>query len=145
MRGNAELKQSHRWTRIFNNIPGVMGHGRVENISDNFTPDYQYCIDGVNGWIEFKVYKLGARRRVGKIKWSEGQRDWMRERAGCPAVFLIVEIGDYDFVFDIESMFTFEGNSYEYLVRNHSLKIRHDQYPSKKDLEKLRNKLKGVR
>tara|TARA_R110002012_G_scaffold320022_2_gene542141 strand:+ start:565 stop:1002 length:438 start_codon:yes stop_codon:yes gene_type:complete len=145
MRNDAENKQSHRWTRIFNNILGVMGHGRVENIGGNFTPDYQYCIDGINGWIEFKVYKLGVRRRVGKIKWSQGQRDWMKERIGCPSVFLIVEIGDYDFIFDIDSMFTFEGNSYEYLVNNHDLKIRREVYPSKDELLKIGNKLKGVR
>jgi len=109
-----EAQQTKDWIKVFNLIPGVEGHERIENKIGNGTPDFAYCIEGVHGWIEFKVHPAPKRStgKIGKIQhWKGMQREWMQKRYTSPTVFLVLRIGDRDYILNTHVMFSFEEMS----------------------------------
>lgn len=143
-----EARLRRDWVKIFNMMPGMLAHERIENMADNGTPDYAYCVDGINGWVEFKVHKepKDHSKKVSKIRhWTSVQRAWMQKRYTSPTVLLILRMGDWDFILDTHNMFSFEERPYSYWMLNHSWKINNKggDVWNTMSLEGLRNKLKG--
>jgi len=136
------------WSKIFNLTPGMLAHERIENTAANGTPDYAYCIDGINGWIEFKVHAKprDIEKRIAKVKhWKGLQREWMRARYSCPTVFLFLRVRDIDYIFNTNTMFTFEKEQYTILMEDHPTKYDNTDLKGNVDLFTLRNILRGVK
>lgn len=126
---NPERDMVSAWAKIFNRIPAMQHHERIENAVSNGTPDYAYCVSGVNGWIEFKCMSA-PKKETTKLKvdhWKPLQRDWMKKHMYSPNVFLFLRVGDWDFVFDTHSMFTFEDLEYRELLFSHKCKFKVDE------------------
>lgn len=131
------------WINVFNCIPD-MQHERIENIARNGTPDYAYCLNGVNGWIEFKVHygKLPGRC----AHWTGPQRKWMRDRKESNTIFLLLRVQGYDVLLDTIYANMFEEFGVDYRgVFNYPVKYRSEDVKSLNiDLECLGKELQGV-
>jgi hypothetical protein len=105
-----EQKQYERWARLMHLLPGQVAYQRIENTVLSGTPDFAYTIDGVNGWIEFKVAHEPKKESTPvKLRhWSPVQRAWMTNRSESKTVFLVVRVGEYDFLLDYNEMILFE-------------------------------------
>lgn len=115
-----EAKQVQYWERVFNRIPGI-AHERIENKVKSGTPDYAYCINGVNGWIEFKVADGVPKRKETALKlghWSGLQRVWMQARHTCPTVFFFLRVGEYDYILNTHTMFEIEQRPYSQILED---------------------------
>tara|TARA_R100000656_G_scaffold37588_1_gene31713 strand:+ start:366 stop:803 length:438 start_codon:yes stop_codon:yes gene_type:complete len=116
------------WINVFNRIPN-MQHERVENIARNGTADYAYCLNGVNGWIEFKVHygKLPGRCS----HWTGPQRKWMRDRGESNTVFLMLRVQGYDVLLDTTCANIFEKYGIENQEdSNYPVKYRSEEVKS---------------
>lgn len=143
-----EDQQRLDWVKVFYRIPEMMFE-RVENKIGCGTPDMAYCINGINGWIEFKVQTKGPAsmhlKNITVEHWLGLQREWMRQRYLSPTIFLFLRIGDLDFIFDVHTMFRFEEKTLGYLIDNHKWIYRMEgQKWSPLMLEVLKQKLLGV-
>ena len=142
-----ETRQRMDWVPIFNLTPGMQAHERIENSVQNGTPDYTYTLDGINGWIEFKVHKplKDPLKKIGSLRhWSGLQREWMRARYLSPTVFLFLRVGAWDFILDTRNMFNVEEMRYQDMLDSSILKV---DMSRKEDLNllDLRRKLRGDR
>jgi hypothetical protein len=115
-----ENKLSKDWNLLLNRVPRIDGHESIENGVSNGTPDKMFTIAGVNGWAELKVAKEPKRGStcVKLPHWSRLQRQWMQARISCPNVFLVVRIGEWDYIFDTHTMFTIETTPYAQLKKH---------------------------
>lgn len=68
---------------------------RVENIAGTGTPDVNYCIDGVEGWIEMKSPKEPKRAKsklfADNHKFSQTQKNWfLKQRNAGGRAFILI-------------------------------------------------------
>ncbi len=100
--------------KLANTIPNMQYHERIENAVNTATPDWTYTCNGLNGWVEFKVAQAPALEKtcLTLTHWSKLQREWMQKRLTCPTVFLLLRVGEWDYLFDTHSMFTLESLAY---------------------------------
>ena len=136
-----------QWCNLMNLVRDVQGHERIENSMGVGTPDYCQTIGGIHSWVEFKVSKEPKRDST-KIKlphWTQSQRLWMKARVLCPTVFLLVRIGEWDYLFDSVNMFNIETIPYGELKKHRwRIKISDIGTWSASDIELLSSRLKGV-
>ena len=101
------------WIPVFNKVIGL-SHHRVENKIGSGTPDYAFTTEnGTNGWIEFKCTKapklMLLRSVLPSIKgWKGLQRNFMRDRAKSKSCFLLLRVGDTDYLMGTGDMFSIE-------------------------------------
>lgn len=145
-----EDKMVKKWSSILNQIPGQIAHGRIENPLMPGTPDYMYTLDGINGWIEFKICKTILKNNViSPIKhWNTHQRRWFLDRTMSPTCFLAVRFQDrknqyfkgMDCLFRVDTVFHFEGKTIDEIIELACFVYEHEEHI---DLDKLKEVLKG--
>lgn len=99
------------FAKRLNSVPGIQGYESIENTEATGTPDFAYTIRGEHGWIEFK-YIPEPKRETTLIRlphWTKVQRDWMRKREESPMIFLVLRVGEWDYIFDSDDMFKVES------------------------------------
>jgi hypothetical protein len=143
-----EKKLQKDLAKVLNRIPTVSGHEAIENGTACGTPDYAYTIGGINGWFELKVQDepKDITKKL-KIKhWTPNQRQWMKKRMLCPTVFLIVRIGEWDYIFDTKTMFFIENQCYAEIMEYHPWRVKFSdqKFWSFIELSKLSAKLFGI-
>lgn len=138
---------SKDWDRLMNRVPGMQGHESVENSRNNGTPDKSQTVLDVNSWAELKIAQEPKKDTtcVKLPHWSQLQRRWMQARMTCPTVFLVVRIGEWDYIFDTHSMFTIETTPYVQLKKHPwRVKIGVADFWGYRELQLLSDKLRGV-
>lgn len=78
----------------------IQGHDRIERIENIVgigTPDVNYCIDGVEGWIEMKSPKEPKREKSKLFKFknnhefTQGQKNWfLKQRNAGGRAFVLI-------------------------------------------------------
>lgn len=100
-----ENNLNDRLRDIFNLGGGEAHAQRIESrLTGSGIPDWNYCVKGVDGWIEAKYIAEWPKRKdttVRLTKYTAEQRLWLweRDRAGGRA-FLVVQVGNEYFIFD---------------------------------------------
>lgn len=78
------MDESAMWAALRPRLRLGGGHAvRVENGVEAGTPDVNYCIEGVEGWIELKYAKAWPVREKTPLRvrhYTEEQKDWARAR-----------------------------------------------------------------
>lgn len=89
------MSEKQEYQLLKKNMP--QGHDRldrIENLAGTGTPDLNYCIDGVEGWIEMKsaTERFKPNSKLLKHKLSQDQMNWFlkQRNAGGRAYILIV-------------------------------------------------------
>ena len=91
------------WRRVREGLKRRGHLVRVENAVEDGTPDVNYCIDGVEGWIELKHARVPARvsTNVRYQRYTREQADWgVTRRAVGGLAFVLVQVGREVFLFD---------------------------------------------
>lgn len=142
-----ESKLSRDWDLLMPRVPSMLGHESVENTRHAGTPDKSFTVCGINGWSELKVARE-PKRGTSCIKlrhWSKLQRDWMLKRAPCLNIFLVVRVGEWDYILNTHEMFNFE--SIPYVEMQHHfwpVKIGVASFWGESEMRQLQSKLMGV-
>lgn len=91
----SEANLSHKLMRALR----AVGHAeRMENMAANGTPDVNYCIQGVEGWVENKYLRFKPARADTPIvlpHYTKEQRNWHKDRRRAGGrVYVLLHIGD---------------------------------------------------
>lgn len=144
-----EARLSKDWDLLMCRVPDMDGHESVENSVHNGTPDKTQTVMGIHSWAELKVAREPKREStcIKMPHWSQLQRKWMQARVRCPTVFLVVRIGEWDYICDTDTMFTVETVSYRELKLIHPWRVKIGQvnFWTNTELVLLRDRLMGIK
>ena len=95
------------WRRVREGLRGRGHLVRVENAAEDGTPDVNYCIGGVEGWVELKHVPRAPVRATTNIRYKRYTReqvDWgVSRRVVGGRAFVLVQVGREVFLFDAEN------------------------------------------
>jgi hypothetical protein len=88
------VSEANFWQLIRKNVPGHLV--RIENHAGTGQPDVNYCIAGVEGWIELKYLEAFPKRQDTMVRiphFEPEQRIWLTQRKNAGGrVFLFVRV-----------------------------------------------------
>ena len=143
-----ELQLINDFSKLLNRMPNCQGHGRIENSINTGTPDYYYTIDGIHGFIEFKVANLPKKtdKTIKLNHFTASQQEWFRVRLNSPTIFLICRVGEFDFIFDTSMIFQIDKIEINMLMAyNWKESFKNKTFWTNQNLLLLSNKLKGLK
>lgn len=88
------MSEKQEYQHLKKNMP--QGHDRldrIENIAGIGTPDINYCIEGVEGWIEMKSARERSRpnSKLLKHKLIQGQMNWfLKQRNAKGRAYILI-------------------------------------------------------
>jgi hypothetical protein len=89
------MSEQSMWHRIKDKY-GHVGHWqRIENVIDKGVPDINFCVAGIEGWIELKEIPHWPRSKYTPVKfrWEKEQRFWARKRGAAGGnVWLLLRV-----------------------------------------------------
>ena len=118
------MSESALWKRVRSGVLGVVARAdlsRVENMVEAGMPDVNFCVDGVEGWVELKHCNAIPKRAGTPLFGDEGLRDsqivWIYKRVKRGGrVWIVAQADDILFIVHGKHARIFNEQTFDELV-----------------------------